>query len=415
MPTHSFETNLYSGRPKILFIGSGKSTHTHAWIDLLQHETFNVRLFSTEGVPPDSWWAKTYITAYPGPAIDSETRLGLFNKRRALRATERLIARVRHRSWNPEQKVLNWLAEIIDQWQPHIVHTLGLEPAGYLYTRVLKQTNSTNRSRWVAQVRGGPDLALNRLLPEYQPLIKSVFAECDRILADNQQNYDFARGMGLDEKQVSEIGSVPGTGGVDVDSLAEFSQGNPSTRQAIVWPKAYECPQSSAFPVLEAFKLLSHRLPPCDVYMFGSEQIQYAVRLWFQTLPADFRARANLVDRVPREEVLRLFGRARVMLAPALADGVPNSLYEAMATGAFPIVSPLETITNRVTAEKNVLFARNLYPEEIAAQLLRAMTDDALVDNAANENRLLVKRTADRDQIRSRVVEFYENLAQTNA
>ena len=68
-----------------------------------------------------------------------------------------------------------------------------------------------------------------------------------------------------------------------------------------------------------------------------------------------------------------------------------------------------------MTAEKNVLFARNLYPEEIAAQLLRAMTDDALVDNAANENRLLVKRTADRDQIRSRVVEFYENLAQTNA
>ena len=176
MPTPSFETDPYSGRTKILFIGSGKSTHTHAWIDLLQNERFNVRLFSTEGAPPDSWWAKTYITEYPGPAIDSETRLGLFNKRRALRATERLIARVHRRSWNPEQKVFNWLAEIIDQWRPHIVHTLGLEPAGYLYARVLKQTHSTNGSRWVAQVRGGPDLALNRLLPEYQPLIKSVFA-----------------------------------------------------------------------------------------------------------------------------------------------------------------------------------------------------------------------------------------------
>src|SRR5262245_3955212 len=411
MPRHSFETDPFPGRPKILFIGSAISTHTHAWIDLLKHTNLNVRLFSTEGTPPDSWWAKTYITEYGEPAIDSETRVGVFNKHRALRATERVVARIRHRTWNAEQKVLNWLTEIINRWQPHIVHTLGLEPAGYLYVRVLKQTEGANGSRWVAQVRGGPELALHRLLPEYQPLIRSVLFECDRMLADNQQNYDFARALGLHETQLSEIGSVPGTGGVDVVSLAEFAQGDPSTRPAIVWPKAYECPQSLALPVLEAFKLLSPRLSPSDVYMFGPERIQSTVRVWFQTLPAESRARASLVDRVPREKVLQLLGRARVMLAPALADGVPNSLYEAMATGAFPIVSPLETITNVVAAEKNVLFARNLYPDEIAAQLLRAMTDDALVDNAAKENRLLVKRMADKDQIRSRVIEFYEDLS----
>ena len=40
--------------------------------------------------------------------------------------------------------------------------------------------------------------------------------------------------------------------------------------------------------------------------------------------------------------------RARVMLAPSLVDGTPNSMFEAMASGALPIVSPLETIRDEV-------------------------------------------------------------------
>jgi len=68
------------------------------------------------------------------------------------------------------------------------------------------------------------------------------------------------------------------------------------------------------------------------------------------------------------------------MLAPSLIDGVPNVLYESMACGAFPIVSPLDTIRPVVKNEKNVLFARNLYPQELAEALTRAMTDDDLVD-----------------------------------
>lgn len=61
--------------------------------------------------------------------------------------------------------------------------------------------------------------------------------------------------------------------------------------------------------------------------------------------------------------------------------------------------------------EQNVLLARNLYPEEIAHALFRAMTDDALVDRAAKRNLELVGKIADRAKIRPRVVEFYERLA----
>jgi hypothetical protein len=83
---------------------------------------------------------------------------------------------------------------------------------------------------------------------------------------------------------------------------------------------------------------------------------------------------------------------------------------ESMALGAFPIVSPLDTITPVVENETNVLFARNLYPEEIAAALVRAMNDDALVDAAAERNLKRVAEIADRTVVAKKVLHFYEEV-----
>lgn len=411
MSDNRFDQDPYLGRPKIMFIGHGESTHTQAWIDLLKDAKFNVRLWSLpSGVPPDAWWARTYSTVYGEPATDSEARVGFFNKGKPRRVVEQSIARVRKAPWRLEEKFLNWLKQIIRQWRPDIVHTLGLEPAAYLFAQIRKHDGVAGIGKWIAQVRGGPDLALHRLLPEYDERIRDVLTQCDRLIADNQQNYEYALALGLKEQQVAEIGVVPGTGGVDVESLAANWQGTPAHRRGIVWPKAYECPQSTALPVLEALRLAWNRLPPCEVHMLGAESVQPTVRMWFHTLPAEIRERCYLVDRVSREQTMQWLSRARVMLAPALADGVPNSLYEAMAAGAFPVVSPLDTIRNVVAEERNVLFARNLYPQEIADALVRAMTDDNLVDTAAAENLELVKRIASRNEICARVVNFYEEL-----
>jgi hypothetical protein len=86
-------------------------------------------------------------------------------------------------------------------------------------------------------------------------------------------------------------------------------------------------------------------------------------------------------------------------------------MFEAMATGAFPILSPLETIRPLVRDGTNTLFARNLYPDEIGQALVRAMTDDALVDGAAAKNLALVRELADRTAIRPRVLGLYDSVA----
>src|SRR4029079_17938236 len=145
----------------------------------------------------------------------------------------------------------------------------------------------------------------------------------------------------------------------------------PSTRRVILWPKAYECPWSKALPVFEALTQYWQRLPEGEIHMLATVPES---RMWFHAMPAAIKRACVIDERIPRDAVLQLMGRSRVMLAPSLVDGTPNSMFEAMATGAFPILSPLDTIRPLVRDGRNTLFARNLYPDEIGEALVRAMT-----------------------------------------
>jgi len=404
----SFSPDPHPGQPRILFVGASESTHTHAWINLLEGERFNVQLFGIPGTtPPTGWPVKTYVTVYDGLALDPATRKRLYPANRLARFVKWHAPRAgRERSVQEDAKL--WLARIIREWQPDIVHTLGLDPAGELYYNARQQYGLQAIGKWVLQLRGGSDLTLPSLDPARSSAIAPVLCACNQLLADNPRNFEIVQAMGVREEQLSRIGTVPGTGGIAIEPLAQNWKGSPSSRRLILWPKVYEGPWSKVLPIYEALKICWERLQPCELHMLSMNP---EARSYFWTLPEQIRLSCHLNERVSREQVLELTTRARVMLAPSLVDGVPNSMYEAMAAGALPIISPLETIRSVVEPERNVLFARNLYPEEIAAALTRAMTDDALVDRVAKENLELVGKIANRKLIQPRVVKFYEELA----
>jgi glycosyltransferase involved in cell wall biosynthesis len=403
----AFERDPYEGRPKILFVGLSESSHTHAWIDLLDGAPLNVRLFALPtGLPPAAWNVRTYVTAATGEKMPSKTRAGLPVKMLGGRIVSFAAAKLGLRSARPDLRA-KWLSEVIREWRPDIIHTLGLDSA-FFYFKVRRQFALHEIGRWVVQVRGGPELALHRLMAEHRPRIEQILAECDQLIADNKQNYEYATALRLSADRVSPLGVVPGTGGIDIDSLQAIAKGPPSRRERIIlWPKAYECPAGKALPVFEALKLAWPRIAPCKIYMTAATP---ETQMWFHTLPRPIQDASQIVERLPRPELLNVLSRSRVMLAPSLADGIPNCLYEAMAAGAFPILSPLETICSVVSEGTNVLFARNLYPQEIADALCRAMTEDSLIDAAASRNLTLVRKLADRSHIRSRVIRYYEQL-----
>lgn len=427
----AFDADRFPGKPKILFVGLAESTHTLAWIDLLAGAELNIRLFALPtGVPPQEWGVRTYVSAQTSANLDPGTRRWLHTANRTQSVAKRAFTQLRfggradgsaptlfskeglrHLLLGSDTQLEEWwLAQVIRRWQPDVIHTLGLDSAAYFYLRTRRTFKLAGIGRWVLQLRGGSDLTLSRLDPTLIPRISEVLRECDQLLSDNEENFRFASELGLQVEQISPLRVVPGTGGVDVDRLAQLRQIRPSSSRIVLWPKAYESMWSKATPVLEAIRLAWEQIQPCEIYMLAMYP-QSEAWLWYRTLPEQIQRCCYPNVRIPRGEVLELMAKARVLLAPSLIDGTPNSLFEAMAAGILPIVSPLETIRPIVQHETNVLFARNLYPDEIAQALVRAMMDDALVDRAAERNLADVRRLADRATIGPRVVAFYEQVA----
>jgi|GEM_PF-862533 glycosyltransferase involved in cell wall biosynthesis len=393
---NTFEIDPYPGKTRILFVGHPLSTHVHSWIDLLADSEINVRFFAIPFYPPPgNWPVRTYLTLpEPPEGLNPDTRKWLH------------LADISNGQFSPEQ----WLSIIIRYWQPDIVHTFGIDPASLFFANVRRSFQLRKYvGTWVVQTRGGSDLTLARFDPDLSVRIHDVLNECDEIITDNKKNFEYIRELNVPDGKIAAIAPVPGTGGINAEEFADARKTPPSKRERIiVWPKAYECPWSKSVPVFEAIREAWQKIAPCKIYMLAANPEGF---MWFYGLPKQIREHCHIEERIPRASVLDLLRQARVMLAPSLVDGIPNSLYEAMACGAFPIVSPLETIATAVTNEENVLFARNLQPEEIAKALVRAMSDDDLIDNATVNNLRVLREFADRSVIRTRMVGYYERLS----
>ncbi len=375
----------------------------------MKNAPLNVRLFALpSGISSETTGIRTYVSAHTSPKLRSATRVSLFPLTLGMRIRHSLFVRGYLNGAGPVEE--RWLAKIIRQWRPSIIQTLGLDPAGLFYARVRQRFELAGIGRWVLQLRGGSDLTLSHCDPQMVEKLAPVVRSCDQLLSDNRVNIRYLLEMGVKDEQIAPIVPVPGTGGVDLQALQQFWQGQPAIRRLILWPKAYECPWSKVLPVYEALKMAWNRIQPCELSLLA---MNAEARRWWWTLPESIRRACRTHERIPHSDVLRLMGRARVMLAPSLVDGLPNTLLEAMVAGVFPIVSPLETITPIVKHETNVLFARNLYPQEIADALVRAMRDDNLVSSAAQSNLDLAGRIADRGKIQPRVIEYYEALAKS--
>ncbi|EKD28495.1 MAG: glycosyl transferase group 1 [uncultured bacterium] len=370
----------YKDAPKILFICIAHSSHTVSWVTLLEKAKMNVRIFGVDNtMPPENLGIQYYNFSKTFPDCAFKSKL------------ER-----------------DWLADVIAKWEPDIIHTLGLYDASFIYLETLLKGKFEKKSKWIVTVRGGPELALNRLLKKERTKIKEVFETCDQLIADNMHNYEYAVKLGLNRKKITPMGFVPGTGGINTGKALRPKKLPSEKEKIILWPKAYECNASKAMPVIEALKLCWNDIKPCKIIMTA---VMPETILWFNTLPDEIKKSSRLYERVTRNKLMTLMKSARLLLIPSLSDGIPNTLYEAMSVGAYPIVSPLDTILE-FFSRRNCLFARNLYPQEIAKAIITGMTDDKLVDKGAIRNYNMVKKIANREHIRNKVISNYLDICE---
>lgn len=385
-------------KKKILFIALAQSSHTHEWVNLVSKSKYEVRIFGVE----NSWaernikcYGYSFSRNYPYSEIISPN---IFHK--FVNYFTRAIAFWRKNYLSLEGE---WMVRIIKKWQPDIVHTLGIDPTTIYFWQAMHKYKIKKKFSWVVTIRGGSDLELERLIPEKKKIFQQIFQQCDWVIADNPLTYQYAFSLGL-EKEKRAFEFLPGTGGIDIEKMLTLRKIATVKSRIILWPKACEAKYSKGLPVLEALKIAWDKIKPCKIVMTAVDD---EFLKWLNLLPLEIKKSIQTYERIERDQLLKIMAQARVVLLPSLIDGIPNALYEAMAAKALPIVSPLPTIKTKIS-QTNVLFARNLYPQEIATALVKAMNDDKLVDKVVKNNLRLVRRIADRKKIIQKVNEYYD-------
>jgi glycosyltransferase involved in cell wall biosynthesis len=142
------------------------------------------------------------------------------------------------------------------------------------------------------------------------------------------------------------------------------------------------------------------------VYL-ADEDVKIAAELVSQTTGIPI----EVIPYCPHEDMLRLFGRARVSIGLSISDAISTTLLEAMVMGSFPIQSCTSCADEWIVDGESGLIVPPEDPEPIAAAIRRAVSDDALVDRAAELNSKIAQERLDQAIIRPQVIAMYERIA----
>jgi glycosyltransferase involved in cell wall biosynthesis len=110
------------------------------------------------------------------------------------------------------------------------------------------------------------------------------------------------------------------------------------------------------------------------------------------------------------EHILRLHGRARISIALSMSDAISTSFLEAIMLGSFPIQSNTSCANEWIECGKGGFLVSPENPSEIANAIRRALTDDALVDQAAEINSKTVEQRLAYSIIQPQVIKMYRDI-----
>jgi glycosyltransferase involved in cell wall biosynthesis len=119
----------------------------------------------------------------------------------------------------------------------------------------------------------------------------------------------------------------------------------------------------------------------------------------------------RFVGAIPYPEMPLWYNLADAMVMVPLSDGLPNSLVEAMACGAVPVLNRLPQYAELVSHGENGFLVD---PEDgdLTGALVGALSDPAVKERIARANRAKVTALADQDREMARMEEWYLRLVE---
>lgn len=353
-------------RIRLLVIGVGNSPHTLRWLDNLDEAKYKIFLYSVYEIAeatPSEFSNKFTI-------LDPSSPLG----------------------------------EVISSLQPQIIHTLHTQLAAY---PLLDYIAAEGKKFYWMHSLWGSDLYFWGRFPDHKTKLERCLKKLDLLITEGKRDTPIARGLGYTGKIIE---SIPAFGGIDFSKELAFGSEafvQPSSRK-IIAVKGYENTVGRFFVAMRALELIKEHLKGYEIHVYlASETSKYIAKLfeYENGIPV------KVLDYVPQSQMYQLFSKSRINLGVSLSDGLPSSFIEGMLSGAFPIQTDTSLAGEWITPDVTGMLIPPNDPEIIAQKLLRAITDDELVDEAARKNYETVKRRMDKEIIQEKIRSIYNSVS----
>jgi glycosyltransferase involved in cell wall biosynthesis len=387
---------------RILFVALGDSVHTARWINQITDQKWDLHLFPVNTNYGTFHSSLHDITIHeplyhPSEITDETVHFkGLRWPSQKYWLTAR--AAIEYTRFNRIQR----LTSVIRSLKPDIIHSLGIQHGGYI-TLDAKQRSKGSFPRWIV-TNWGSDIYLFGRLPYHKERIQAVLRACDYYSCETQRDIGLGLQFGFEGKILA---AMPNTGGFDLAKLEMTRNFVPTSFRKILLIKGYQNFAGRALVALRAVKLAEDSLKGFRVAIYiPTDDVAIAADLLSQStgIPVE------MIPYSSHQEMLGWYSRARAYIGLSISDAIPTALLEAMVMGAFPIQSNTGAAEEWIRNGETGFIVHPEDPEPIAAAIRRAVTDDALVDRAAEINWQVAKERLDENIIKPRVVKIYEKI-----
>lgn len=222
-------------------------------------------------------------------------------------------------------------------------------------------------------------------------LTAATLARVDALIADCQRDIRLAQEFGWNQQKPTAI--FPGNGGVDL-SIYHAGRRAAERERLVVYPRGLA-------PYMRFDTLLK------SIHILHQEQKYQDVRFVLLVTAAVVEVATAMIEKAGlRSDVVQvqpflsqsalasLLQSAALVVSPSQSDGTPNSMLEAMACGAFPVMGDLESIREWVEHGKNGLLFDPLNANQLTDCMRQALDDVALRQQAQEYNYALIQKRA---------------------
>lgn len=372
---------------KILLV-SMNNLHFTRWSDQLRDSGYEVFWFDIldQGYSPALSWMTQYV----------DWKKGFLKKKGRSFIKKRFPKFFSFLSSKLDISVETAFEKALLEIQPDVVHSFALYISCTPIFKVMKKHENV---KWMYS-SWGSDLYYYQNIPEYLNDIQKVLPRVDYLITDCLRDHKIAIKHGF---KGDFLGAFPGGGGFELENIQKRIKTVSERRVILI--KGNQNRSGRALPVLEAIVSISKLLTDYKIIVFGATNPE--VRAFQNQKELDITVNGIL----SHDQILKLMSSSLIYIGNSNSDGMPNTMLEAICSGAFPIQSnPGNATAEVLTHQSNGLLIEDCEDmEEIKQHITFTIQNLDMIQKAFEYNQLYAQEHLSRTIVTKKVLLMYQS------